>query len=65
MHDQLSLRCPSCNARLRAARALLGRVCPCPRCKWRVVVRLPIPSDADVTLIEEDTPQPTRPIWRG
>jgi hypothetical protein len=47
----ISLRCPSCNARLRAARSLVGQTCPCPRCRTRVIVRLPLPSDADVNLV--------------
>src|SRR5262249_47086800 len=33
---RISLRCPSCNARLRAARKLLGLTCPCPRCRYRI-----------------------------
>ena len=56
MKDCLSLRCPSCNAKLRAPRTLLGRCCPCPRCKWRVLVRLPIPSDADIALVLDEFP---------
>jgi hypothetical protein len=51
MSNRLTLRCPGCNAKLRAPVALLGKDCPCPQCKRRLVVRLPIPSDAEVNLV--------------
>jgi uncharacterized paraquat-inducible protein A len=60
MTQHLSLRCPACNAKLRAPFALIGRVCPCPRCKYRVEVRPRVPSDADVALVTDDEP-PTLP----
>jgi hypothetical protein len=47
---RLSLRCPSCAVRLRAPRELLGRTCPCPRCRTPISVREPIPSDSDVMI---------------
>ena len=47
----LSLRCPTCNAKLRAARSLIGQTCACPRCRTRVTVRLSLPSDAEVNLV--------------
>jgi hypothetical protein len=65
MSDRISLQCPGCGARLRAARALLGQVCPCPRCKQRVVVRLAPPSDADIALIPEEASHPTHPVYRA
>jgi hypothetical protein len=54
MNDRIALRCPDCAARLRASAALLGRVCPCPRCKQRVVVQRAAPSDADILLVADD-----------
>jgi hypothetical protein len=54
----ISMRCPSCKARLRAARTLLGRTCPCPRCRYNVTVRLALPSDADVNLIWQHAETP-------
>jgi hypothetical protein len=48
------MRCPRCLAKLRAAFDLLGRHCPCPRCRQPVLVRAPLPSDADVALVEKD-----------
>jgi hypothetical protein len=51
--SSVSLRCPQCDARLRASRQLVGATCPCPRCRYRIVVRLPVPSDADVFLVDD------------
>jgi uncharacterized paraquat-inducible protein A len=51
--DRISLQCPACQARLRAARTLLGRSCPCPRCREQVVVRATAPSDADIALFDD------------
>jgi hypothetical protein len=33
---------------------LLGRTCPCPRCKEQVVIHLRIPSDADINLVIDE-----------
>lgn len=51
---RISLRCPGCNAKLRAPLALAGRTCTCPGCKTRVVVRVPAPTDSDVALVPLD-----------
>ena len=51
--DRLSLQCLDCGAKIRAARELLGRVCPCPRCRQPIAVRVPLPSDGDIALVEE------------
>jgi hypothetical protein len=56
----ISMQCPSCNARLRASRQLLGQICPCPRCRTRVTVRLALPSDSDVHLILDSEPTASR-----
>jgi hypothetical protein len=61
--DRLTLQCPQCQARLRASRQLVGRECPCPRCRTRVLVRLPVPSDADIALTPDDTRSVSRPRW--
>jgi len=58
MPDLISLRCPGCRAKLRAARALLGRSRPCPGCKRRVLVRPPAPGDSGVALVPDDAPPP-------
>jgi hypothetical protein len=54
MSDFISLRCPGCRARLRAARALLNRACPCPRRRRPVLVRPPPPGDSGVALVPDD-----------
>jgi len=48
---RLSLSCASCGAKIRAARTLVGRTCPCPRCREPITVRVTLPSDADVALV--------------
>jgi hypothetical protein len=60
---QVSLRCPSCQARLRASRQLIGRSCPCPRCRHPILVRMPIPSDSDIALVELQEKKAAAP-WR-
>jgi hypothetical protein len=59
--ETISLRCPQCSARLRAPRQLLGRICPCPRCRHEIVVRVPVPSDSDVALVGD----PRQPSTAG
>jgi hypothetical protein len=56
----ISLRCPSCRAKLRASRQLLGNTCSCPRCRYRITVRLTLPSDADVNLVWPPADAPRR-----
>jgi hypothetical protein len=51
--DSIAFECPACQARLRAARSLIGRNCPCPRCRELIQVRAVVPSDADILLVEE------------
>lgn len=53
MSNQITLYCPNCHVKLKATLALLGRVCPCPKCRHRVVVQLPTPSDADIALVPD------------
>jgi hypothetical protein len=54
MINWLSLRCPGCDAKLRAQFALIGRSCPCPRCKRRVLVQPSAPSDSGVALVPHE-----------
>jgi DNA-directed RNA polymerase subunit RPC12/RpoP len=39
---------------LRASLELLGLECPCPRCGYRVVVKVWAPSDADINLVGDE-----------
>jgi DNA-directed RNA polymerase subunit RPC12/RpoP len=62
--NRLTLECPSCHARLRASRELVGRSCPCPRCRHRIVVRMVLPSDADIALVDDEAPKTPVPPTR-
>jgi DNA-directed RNA polymerase subunit RPC12/RpoP len=53
---RLSLECSGCGAKIRAARALVGRTCHCPRCRQPVTVRLRPPRDSGAHLVP-DQPQ--------
>jgi hypothetical protein len=46
MPATLSLRCPACNARLKAPTRLLGQWRSCPACAKRLLVRVQAPPDA-------------------
>jgi hypothetical protein len=46
MSAVLSLRCHSCNARIKAPCKLLGEVRSCPRCKQAIRIRFQPPEDA-------------------
>ena len=59
MTKRLSLRCPACAAKLRARLNLVGSICPCPRCKYRLRVQPPAPTDADVALVGDEATHPT------
>lgn len=59
----ISLRCPKCQARLKAPRQLAGKVCPCPQCRTQVLVRAPIPSDAEIAIVLEEDRKSTSNGW--
>jgi hypothetical protein len=52
--DRITIHCPGCQAKIGASRKLLGRVCPCPRCRQAIVVQPPLPSDADINLVMDE-----------
>jgi hypothetical protein len=52
MAERLRFRCPHCEAKLEASFRLLGSMRECPKCRGPVMVRLPVPSDADIVLVE-------------
>jgi hypothetical protein len=58
--DRIVIHCSSCQAKIGASRKLIGRVCPCPRCRQAIIVQLPLPSDADINLVLDDRPRPSR-----
>lgn len=51
MPASLSLRCPSCNVRIKAPAQLLGRRRACPGCKTPFVVRPQPPQDSGPVLM--------------
>ncbi len=50
----IALKCPACDARIRAPRQLLGSKRPCPRCKHPLAVHVAVPSDSDVHIVFDD-----------
>ena len=48
MKEKFTIPCPNCDAKLRATVGLVGKVCSCPGCGWKITVKTPLPSDADV-----------------
>jgi len=51
MPEGVLFRCPHCESKLRAPYRLVGTQRTCPKCTGQVVVRIPLPSDADVVLV--------------
>jgi hypothetical protein len=51
MPATISLRCPRCNARIKAPGQLLGQRRPCPGCKTPFVVRPQPPQDSGPALV--------------
>jgi DNA-directed RNA polymerase subunit RPC12/RpoP len=56
MISSLSLRCPSCEARIKAPLQLLGQWRACPGCGTRFVVRASIPDEEGPVLVSDDAP---------
>jgi uncharacterized paraquat-inducible protein A len=52
MFDRLVFYCPHCEAKLEAPYRLAGSTDSCPQCKGTVMVRVPVPSDADIMLVD-------------
>jgi uncharacterized paraquat-inducible protein A len=55
MTPSLSLRCPLCNARIKAPLQLLGQTRACPRCGTRFVVRAQPPAAAGPVIVADDS----------
>jgi hypothetical protein len=56
----LTLRCPGCNARIKAPVQLLGQRRQCPGCKTPFVVGPRVPQDAGPVLVPESAAAATR-----
>jgi uncharacterized paraquat-inducible protein A len=60
MHSTIRVRCPGCDARIKAPFALLGKTRACPRCRRRLVIRTLAPQDAEPVLSNDDLPNASR-----
>lgn len=54
MRPIIRVRCPGCNARIKAPFQLLGQTHGCPRCGRRLVIRTKVPTDAAPLLSGDD-----------
>jgi hypothetical protein len=60
MHSAIRVRCPGCEARIKAPRELLGQMRCCPGCGRRFVIRAKAPADAAPVLSDDDLPAASR-----
>jgi len=64
MHSTIRVRCPGCNARIKAPFALLGQTRGCPRCGRRLVIKTKSPDDAEPMLSSDELPV-AKPLHRA
>jgi uncharacterized paraquat-inducible protein A len=62
MHSTIRVRCPGCNARIKAPFEMLGQTRSCPRCKRRLVIQTKAPEDAQPMLSSDELPTASRLI---
>ncbi len=60
MTATFALRCPGCNARIKAPVELLGQRRCCPGCKTSFVIRPRPPQDSSPVLVIDLPPAPVR-----
>ena len=53
MHPTIRVRCPGCEARIKAPVQLLGQRRSCPRCQYRLVIQPKAPDDAQPLLAHD------------
>ncbi len=58
MPPSIRVRCPNCNARLKAPFRLRGQTHPCPQCRQSLTVRVQAPDDAGPRILRADEPTP-------
>ena len=46
MYSTIRVRCPGCEARIKAPSGLVGQTRSCPRCKRPLVIQAKAPKDA-------------------
>jgi uncharacterized paraquat-inducible protein A len=56
MPSSIRFRCPGCNARIRAPYQLLGQERNCPQCGKRLTVRVTVPEDSGVLVLNDVLP---------
>jgi uncharacterized paraquat-inducible protein A len=56
MHSSIRVRCPGCNARIKAPFQMRGQVRGCPRCQRRLVIQTKAPPDAQPVLVGDGSP---------
>ena len=54
MRTSIRLRCPRCNARLKAPPELRGQTRNCPGCDRPLVIKVKPPADSDPVLLAMD-----------
>ncbi len=62
MHSTIRVRCPGCDARIKAPFAMLGQTRSCPRCQRRLVIQTRTPEDAAPVLSNDELPTASRLI---
>ena len=60
MHSTIRVRCPGCDARIKAPFELLGKTRACPRCSRRLVIQTKTPDDAEPMLSSDELPVASR-----
>ncbi len=60
MYPWIRLRCPSCDARIKAPAQLSGQWRNCPRCRRLLVIKQKPPEDADPVLYDDTSSHPAK-----
>jgi uncharacterized paraquat-inducible protein A len=60
MPPSIRVRCPDCDARIKAPIQLLGQRRKCPRCLRSLLIRTKAPEDSSPVLLHDDGRAPIR-----
>src|SRR5262249_62356257 len=60
MHPVISIRCPGCNARIKAPFQLIGQERNCPGCGQTLLIQMRAPEDAGPLLLDAPGAAPDR-----
>ena len=61
MSSFIRVRCPGCNARIKAPGQMLGMTRACPGCQRRLVIQTKAPDDALPVLLPDERLTPALP----